>query len=135
MSTTFRLGAFIIFGLLIFAGGVFWIGNKRFVFASTYRLNAEFGNVAGLNTGADVRVGGIPEGTVKQIDLPRRSGDKVRVAMDLRPATRQVIKKDSFAAVKSEGLVGDKFVEVSFGSDRGKPVNNGDVIQSEPPVQ
>src|SRR5207253_387098 len=68
ISRSFRLGAFIILALLIFAGGVFWIGNKRFVFTSTYRLNADFQNVAGLLNGAEVRVGGIPEGTVKRID-------------------------------------------------------------------
>jgi len=58
MSRTFRLGAFIIATLLIFAAGVFWIGGKQFMFSSTYRLNADFRTVAGLPNGADVRVGG-----------------------------------------------------------------------------
>src|SRR5207244_11316401 len=57
----------------------FWIGNKQFLFHSTYRLNAEFQNVAGLNGGAEVRVGGIHEGTVRQIQLPVRPNEKVRV--------------------------------------------------------
>jgi outer membrane protein OmpA-like peptidoglycan-associated protein len=54
--------------------------------------------------------------------------------MDLAPATRDVIKKDSLAYIKSEGLVGDKFVEVSFGSEQSPRVNNGDTIQSAPPI-
>src|SRR2546422_639117 len=77
MSRAFRLGVFIVVALLIFAGGVFWIGKKQFLFHSTYRLKAEFQNVAGLNGGAEVRVGGIHEGTVRQIQLPIRPNEKV----------------------------------------------------------
>ena len=108
MSRTFRLGAFIMATMLIFATGVFWIGGKQFMFNSTYRLNAEFKTVAGLPNGAEVRVGGIHEGTVARIQLPRGPNDKVRVVMDLKKATRNVIKKDSVATIQSEGLVGDK---------------------------
>jgi phospholipid/cholesterol/gamma-HCH transport system substrate-binding protein len=134
MSKAFRLGAFIVGTLLIFAAGVFWIGGKEFLFASTYRLNAEFPNVAGLGDGAEVRVGGIHEGTVRRIDLPRRTHEKVRVVMDLKGPTRDVVKKDSVAAIRSEGLVGDKYVEISFGSDPAPKVNSGDTIQSELPL-
>src|SRR5258705_13210214 len=130
MSKAFRLGAFIIVSLLIFAGGVFWIGSKRFLFSSTYTLNADFENVAGLTDGAEVRVNGIHEGSVKRKDLPRRPDAKVRVVMNLKSATREVIKKDSVAAIKSEGLIGDKYVEISFGSNDAPKVNEGDTIRS-----
>ncbi len=135
MSRAFRLGLFILATLLVFAGGIFWIGSKRFLFNSTYRLNADFQNVAGLIDGADVRVGGVSEGTVKRIELPRRVNEKVRVVMDMKSETRDVVKKDSTAAIKSEGLIGDKYVEISFGSDQAEKVNSGDSIQSEPPLQ
>jgi len=135
MSRTFRLGAFIVATLLIFAAGVFLIGGKQFMFSSTYRLNADFQTVAGLPNGADVRVGGIHEGTVAHIQLPRGPNDKVRVVMDLKNATRNVIKKDSVATIRSEGLVGDKYVEITFGSDGAAQVSNGDLIQGEPPLE
>ena len=135
MSRAFRLGVFIVVALLIFAGGVFWIGKKQFLFHSTYRLKAQFQNVAGLNGGAEVRVGGIHEGTVRQIQLPTRPNEKVRVLMDLAGGTRNVIKKDSVATIRSEGLVGDKFVEISFGSEQSPKVGDGDMIQGEPPLQ
>lgn len=134
MSRAFRLGVFVIATLLILAGGIFWIGSKQFLFSSTYRLNAEFANVSGLGEGAEVRVGGIHEGTIKRIDLPPHPNEKVRVAMDVKASTRNVIKKDSVAAIRSEGLVGDKYVEISFGSAQAAKVSNGDTIQSEPPL-
>src|SRR6266568_4476789 len=135
MSRAFRLGIFIVATLLIFAAGVFWIGKKQFLFHSTYRLQAEFQNVAGLNGGADVRVGGIHEGTVRQIQLPIRPNEKVRVLMELSNGTHSVIKDDSVATIRSEGLVGDKFVEISFGSEQTPKVRNGDTIRGEPPLQ
>lgn len=135
MSRAFRLGLFIVIALLIFAAGVFWIGEKHFLFSSTYRLVAEFPNVAGLNGGAEVRVGGIHEGTVRQIQLPVRPNDKVQVVMELANGTRSVIKNDSVATIYSEGLVGDKFVEISFGSEQAPEVKNGDTIRGEPPLQ
>ena len=135
MSRTFRLGIFIVSTLLIFAAGVFWIGEKQYLFHSTYRLQAEFQNVAGLNGGAEVRVGGIHEGTVRQIQLPIRPNERVRVLMDMARATRSVIKHDSVATIQSEGLVGDKFVEISFGSEKSPKVKDGDTIQGQPPLQ
>jgi phospholipid/cholesterol/gamma-HCH transport system substrate-binding protein len=135
MSRTLRLGAFIVATSLIFAAGVFWIGGKQFMFSSTYRLNADFQTVAGLPNGADVRVGGIHEGTIARIQLPSRSNDKVRVMMDLKNATQNVIKNDSVAAIRSEGLVGDKYVEITFGSDSAPKVKPGDLIQGEQPLE
>jgi len=135
MSRTLRLGIFIVSTLLIFAAGVFWIGEKQYLFHSTYRLQAEFQNVAGLNGGAEVRVGGIHEGTVRQIQLPIRPNERVRVLMDMARATRSVIKHDSVATIQSEGLVGDKFVEISFGSEKSPKVKDGDTIQGQPPLQ
>jgi phospholipid/cholesterol/gamma-HCH transport system substrate-binding protein len=135
MSRVIRLGAFILCTLVIFATGVFWIGKNEFLFQRTYRLTAEFDNVAGLNGGAEVRVAGIHEGTVRQIQLPSGPNQKVRVLMDLEPRTREVIKRDSVATILSEGLVGDKFVEISFGSQQSPAVRNGDTIRGQPPLQ
>jgi len=134
MSTAFRLGAFIVGGLLILAAGVFLIGSKEFLFSSTYTLRADFKNVGGLYNGAQVRVGGIPEGTVKHIVLPKRSDEKVTVLMNLQHSTQNVLKKDSVASIKSEGLLGDKYVEISFGSDGGEQLKSGDTIPSAPPI-
>jgi phospholipid/cholesterol/gamma-HCH transport system substrate-binding protein len=52
--------------------------------------------------------------------------------MDLEEPTRNVVKKDSVATIRSEGLVGDRFVEISFGSDQSPKVENGDTIRGAP---
>lgn len=134
MSTAFRLGGFIVGTLLVLAAGVFLIGSKEFLFSSTYTIRADFKNVGGLDNGAQVRVGGIPEGTVRQIVLPKRPDEKVTILMNLQHATQNVLKKDSVASIKSEGLLGDKYVEISFGSDDAPGLKSGDTIASAAPM-
>src|SRR5205823_4647103 len=58
MSRAFRLGLFIVGTLAILVAGVFLIGDKQFLFSSTYPLKTTFKSVGGLNNGAEVRVGG-----------------------------------------------------------------------------
>jgi phospholipid/cholesterol/gamma-HCH transport system substrate-binding protein len=135
MSRAFRLGVFVVATMLVLAGGIFWIGSQHYLFTPTYTLNTDFDNVAGLADGAAVQVGGLQQGAVRHIILPHRPDEKVRVVMDLKGATRDIIRKDSVAAIRSQGLLGDKYVEISFGSTDAPQVKNGDVIPSEPPVE
>ena len=133
MSKELRLGAFIVVTLSLLAVGVFLIGNRQSLFRPTYRVKADFPNVAGLNVGADVRVGGIREGTVKSVNLPAHPGQAVTVVVDLERRTREILKKDSVAAIRSEGLLGDKYVEITFGSEEAVALKDGDAISSQPP--
>lgn len=135
MPKELRLGIFIVAALAMFGAGIFLIGNQQLRFSSTYRLYADFQNVAGLEQGALVRVGGVHEGTVGHIELPHRPNGKVRVALDMKAATRDVIKKDSMASIRTEGLVGDQYVEVSFGTSDAAAVKDGDTIEAETPLQ
>ena len=134
MSKEFRLGVFIFFSLAILACGVFLIGGRSEIFQSGYPVRVNFHNVAGLNEGAEVRVGGIPEGTVQRIDLPHHPNEDVTVTIHLAKATRGVVKRDSVASIRSEGLLGDKYVEVSFGSSDSARLGDGETIASEPPL-
>src|SRR6185436_11393821 len=134
MSRTLRLGIFVVAMLVILAAGIFMIGRRDFMFSSTYRLKADFQNVVGLGGGAPVRVGGIHQGTVRTILLPKQPDGKVTVVMDLESSTRNIIKKDSLAAIKTEGLLGSKYVEISFGTNEAERVNNGDTLATEPPL-
>jgi phospholipid/cholesterol/gamma-HCH transport system substrate-binding protein len=135
MSTPFRLGIFVVLALSLFAVAVFWIGKKQFLFRSTYQLTADFPNVAGLIQGSVVRVGGTQQGTVTHINLPNRPDQSVRVVMDVTDGTRQVIRQDSVASISSEGLVGDKYVEISFGSPDSPAVKDGEHIEALAPMQ
>ena len=134
MTRAARLGAFIIATLAILAAGIFIIGDRQYLFSSTYRLKAQFSTVVGLDEGAEVRVGGVHSGSVRRIDLPRTPADKITVLMDLQPSTHDIVKQDSVAAIQTEGLLGNEYVSISFGSAQGLNVQDGDTIASQPPL-
>ena len=135
MSRLARLGAFIVATLAVLAAGVFIIGSKEYLFRSTYQLKAQFDNVAGLAVGADVQVGGVHSGTVHSIALPHKPGEKVIVVMDLDRSTKEIIKRDSVASIETEGVLGNQFVAISFGSAGQAEVEDGETIQSVPPLE
>jgi len=134
MSRAARLGAFIIATLAILAAGIFIIGSKQYLFTPTYRLKAQFATVVGLDEGAEVRVGGVHSGSVRGIELPTVPSGKITVLMDLQRSTHDIIKQDSVAAIETEGLLGNEYVSISFGSAKGLNVKDDDTIASEPPL-
>jgi phospholipid/cholesterol/gamma-HCH transport system substrate-binding protein len=121
--------------LAILAAGVFIIGSKAYLFRPTYQLKAEFDNVAGLDTGAAVQVGGVHSGTVDRIELPHRPGGKVTVIMNLDQSTHEIIKLDSVASIETEGVLGSQYLAISFGSAGQPDVRDGQVLQSKPPLE
>jgi phospholipid/cholesterol/gamma-HCH transport system substrate-binding protein len=135
MSRVARLGAFIAVTLAVLAAGVFIIGSREFLFSSTYTLKTQFVNVAGLAPGANVLVGGVVSGNVKAITLPHNPGEKVTVVMELDKPTREIVKQDSVASIETEGLLGNQYVAISFGSVGQAEVRDGDTIGSIPPLE
>jgi phospholipid/cholesterol/gamma-HCH transport system substrate-binding protein len=135
MSRIARLGAFVVLTLAVLAAGVFIIGSQEYLFRSTYQLKTQFDNVEGLAVGAVVQVGGVHSGTVHSITLPHKPGDKVVVVMDLDRSTKEIIKHDSVASIETEGVLGNQFVAISFGSAGQAAVEDGETIQSVPPLE
>jgi phospholipid/cholesterol/gamma-HCH transport system substrate-binding protein len=135
MSRTARLGAFILGTLAILAIGIFIIGGKKYLFTSTYELRTRFANVAGLQAGADVMVGGLHSGTIRSINLPDKPGEQMTVVMQLDQSTRRIIRQDSQASIQTEGLLGNQYVAVSFGSADKPEVKDGDTISGIPPLE
>jgi phospholipid/cholesterol/gamma-HCH transport system substrate-binding protein len=135
MSRAARLGAFIVVTLAILVAGVFIIGSKQYLFSSTYQVKAQFDNVAGLDAGGDVRVGGVHSGTVHSIVLPHKPGEKVTVVLDLSRSTHEIIKQDSVATIETEGLLGNQYLAISFGSATSPDVRDGDTLASQQPLE
>jgi phospholipid/cholesterol/gamma-HCH transport system substrate-binding protein len=135
MSRTARLGAFILGTLAILAVGIFIIGSKKYLFTPTYQLKTTFANVAGLQPGADVMVGGLHSGAVRTIDLPSKPGEPMTVTMEMDESTRRIIRQDSITSIQTEGLLGNQYVAVSFGSGSKPEVKNGDSLASVPPLE
>jgi outer membrane protein OmpA-like peptidoglycan-associated protein len=71
---------------------------------------------------------------VKYISLPNGPSGKLTVVMDMASSTENLIRQNSVATIKTEGLLGDKYVEISFGSEKAPAIESGDTIKGETPV-
>ena len=127
------VGIFVVCGVLLFAVGLFFIGDRRMLFNSTFDVYAEFSNIAALENGGVVRVGGMGAGEVKEINIPPSPSGRFRVKMRIREDLHQLIRLDSVASIQNDGLVGNKFVQIEVGTDQAIIVPPGGTIRSEEP--
>ena len=126
------VASFIIVGVLIFLIAIFIIGSKQNMFTSTMNINSSFATVSGLAEGSNVRFNGISVGTVDGINII--ASDKVLVKMTILSDVRKFIKKDSKVKIISEGLIGNKIVDISPGGESSPSINEGDWLESIRPV-
>lgn len=129
-----KLGIFIFFGSVLLVIGIFMLGNKDQLFVSTFTVRAYFQNTEGLRNGASVRFGGIDVGAVKSIKIMADTSGRVEVSMRIKQEVRRFIKKDSRASIETEGLVGNKVVIITMGSDRADIVEDNGIILSKEPL-
>jgi phospholipid/cholesterol/gamma-HCH transport system substrate-binding protein len=127
------VGAFVIGGVLLFAVGLFLIGSRRMLFDRTFEAYAEFANIGGLQNGATVRVAGMGAGEVDEIHVPASPSGRFRVRLRLREDLHQLIRVDSVATIQTDGLVGNKYVQVDAGTDKSPIVASGGTMQSREP--
>jgi phospholipid/cholesterol/gamma-HCH transport system substrate-binding protein len=127
------VGAFVIGGLLLFAVGLFLIGSRRMLFTEMIEVRADFIEVAALESGAKVRVGGMDAGEVEEIQVPSGPSGRFRVRMRVREDLHPLIRQDSVASIQTDGLVGNKFVQIQAGTDASPLIQNEGTIQSREP--
>ncbi|MFN8298076.1 MAG: MlaD family protein [Chitinophagales bacterium] len=121
-----RLGIFVTAGTALFVLGIFFIGQKQRLFSSTIHLKFLCNDVSGLQIGNNVRFSGINVGTVDAIDIMSDTSVQVDILVD--KDVRKFIKKDAWASVGSEGLMGDKVVNLSGGTPGAAAVEDNDRI-------
>ncbi len=127
------VGVFVVAGVLLFAVGLFLIGNRRMLFNDTFEVYAEFANISGLQNGAKVRVAGMDAGEVDSIHVPPSPSAKFRVKLRIREDLHPLIRVDSVASIQTDGLVGNKFVQVEAGTDQAQTVPPNGTIKSREP--
>lgn len=109
-----KIGVFVLAGLTALILAIFFIGNKKNLFTSTFTVSGMFKNVNGLQVGNNVRFAGINVGVVEDIQIVTDSS--VKVILTLNSDVRKFIKKDARLSIGSDGLMGDKLVVISPGA-------------------
>jgi phospholipid/cholesterol/gamma-HCH transport system substrate-binding protein len=128
-----RLGLFVAGGLAIFVIAIFFIGKQQNLFNPVFRVTTNFYNVSGLQVGNSVRFSGINVGTVDNIRIINDS--TVQVDMLIRRNVQEFIKADSEAGISSEGIIGDRVIMITQGSNQAPMVRDGQHISSIEPLE
>lgn len=129
METT--VGIFVLIGLLCVGYLAVSLGRVSFLEGDNYRLYANFTSVSGLRVGSSVNMFGIEVGRVDRLGMDQQS-QQARVEMVIRKDIK--IYEDAMAAIKTEGLIGDKYVNIDPGG-AGEQLKSGDaIIQTQPAV-
>jgi phospholipid/cholesterol/gamma-HCH transport system substrate-binding protein len=128
-----RLGLFIAGGLALFVLAIFIIGKQKNLFNPVFKLTTTFYNVSGLQVGNNIRFSGINVGTVDNIRIINDS--TVRVDMLIRREVHQFIKTDCEVAIGSEGLIGDRLLIITQGSNDARLAKEGQELVSTEPVE
>ncbi len=125
-SAEISVGVFIIAGV---AGLVYLavsLGNVGFPGSKGYTLEARFASVTGLRKGASVEVAGVAVGKVSGITL---DNDTAVVSLAIDSGTK--IPDDTIASIRTKGIIGEKFIKLSYGGSDTFLDNGGTLTETE----
>jgi phospholipid/cholesterol/gamma-HCH transport system substrate-binding protein len=126
------LGLFVSLGIVLFIFGIFQIGMRKEMFKKTFLISANFRNTTGLKSGSNVRFNGVKVGIVKAVSLTNDS--TVRVDMQIEESKHAFIFKNAVAAISSDGLMGDKLINLTSGKGNSVRAENNDIITGRDPL-
>lgn len=134
-----RVGALVLVGLVILGGAVFLIGKTGHVFGQRYDLVTLMSSATGLAPGAAVQLAGQPVGQVDRIELipPEKrpaSGAAVAIWLAVNRDVQPQIRTDSKAHVKTQGLLGDRLIDIDPGTASAEVLAPGDTLPSAEPL-
>lgn len=128
-----KLGIFVLTAVLFLILGLYYIGSKRNFFSSTINVSARFDDIGGLMPGNNVRFNGINVGTVSKVYAISDSVIKVDFTID--ESETKFITKNSVASIGTDGLLGNKLINISPGKTGEKSIREGDELATLKPLQ
>lgn len=134
VARNIKIGIFTALALAIFGVALMVLGKKSGFFQTSYRLEAQFSQVQGLKVGQPVWLNGLEVGLVERIRLEDPSSQGIEVVMAVDRGYKRWIRADSVAFLETKGLLGDKIVNISMGSESAEPLADGATITTSPPV-
>jgi phospholipid/cholesterol/gamma-HCH transport system substrate-binding protein len=125
------VGLFVLTGFLAFVYMSLQLGEfSVFSLEKTYTVQATFNNVSGLKRGALVEMAGVNVGKVSAISL----GENDRALVHLQINNGVKITDDAIASVKTQGIIGDKYIKISQGGSDELLADGGFLSETESAV-
>jgi len=128
INTEFVVGLFMLAGFLAFAYLSSQMGEfSIFSLERNYQLEASFDNVSGLKVGATVEIAGVTIGKVSEISLGKEGLAKVVLLINQGVS----VSSDAIASIRTQGLIGDKYIKLIQGADEEMLTDGGEIFDTE----
>jgi phospholipid/cholesterol/gamma-HCH transport system substrate-binding protein len=132
-----KAGLLVLAALAILAVAIMAVGKKGGVFSENYELTTRFPRVLGLKPAAPVWLAGVEVGSVKSIRFVTETGESIPVIdvkLNIGKQYQHLIRSDSEASIDGKGLLGDKIVAISLGSNNAPVLPDGGRLLSQAPL-
>jgi phospholipid/cholesterol/gamma-HCH transport system substrate-binding protein len=129
------VGIFVGGCLALFGVGMFLIGNSNQLFTQSFDVFADFSKITGIQNGGKVRVAGMDAGTVTRIEVPARPEAKFRIHFRVAEKLHPIVRQDSVVTIQTDGLLGNKYLQIEAGSADAPLARNDSLIQSKEPFE
>ena len=123
------VGIFIFLGLAIFIITVLTLGSQKKTFGNSVSIKSFFDNVNGLQRGNNIWFSGVKVGTITKITIIENG--RVEVDMNVEDKSAGFIKKDAMAKLSTDGLIGNKIIEIYGGTPQSPVISRGDTLSGE----
>jgi phospholipid/cholesterol/gamma-HCH transport system substrate-binding protein len=127
-----RVGILLVVATLLLAYGIFRVGAVFDIFARRYEITTLVPSGLGLREGAPVTLAGQRIGQVKRIDfipVHQKTGENnLRLVLAISQEVQDQIRRDSRAFLRTQGLLGDRFVDIAPGSPGAPILQPGDTL-------
>ncbi len=122
------VGIFMVIGFLCFVYLSVRLGDVRLFGDPTYALSARFNSVSGLKEGDLVEMAGVKIGTVRRIELDTEFYQAV-VHLEIQRSVR--LQEDSIASIRTAGIIGSKYIDVSPGGMEDFIPEGGEIFETQ----
>lgn len=129
METT--VGIFLVFGLLCIGYMTVKLGHVSFLGDSSYPLSARFTSVTGLRAGSPVYMLGIEVGRTERLTMDQKNQKAI---VEIRIQKGIKVYDDAIASIKTEGLIGDKYLNIDPGGAGALLEPGGIITETQPGV-
>jgi len=125
----FAVGLFVLVGIICLGYLSIKLGRMEIVGGKGYEVYALFSNTGGIKTGSSIVLAGVEVGRVKHISLENY---QAKIVFSLQPDVK--IQEDAIASIKTKGLVGEKYIEITPGGSEKFVPPGGKIRETQPPV-
>src|SRR5687768_9731780 len=131
--TELRVGLLVIISFALLAAAIFFVGGETGIFTEKMTVTAQLPSGDGLRPGAEVWLDGVVIGNVSRVAIAREPTPDYGVDVEMRVDAQyqNLIRTDSTLSIGNIGLLGDKNVEITRGTEAGQPVPDGGIIQGK----